>query len=205
MVFVFTKSLIEKMRLISSLVVVGIVLLLVGANIATTQLQSSMEDKEIRWKKYNARSYGWSMKYPADWEVERNRKEREVVFSDHDGFLSVWASKPFKGKVLLSETADDHEELLRKDKNISEIRRWESSVGDYEAVGFSYKLTFTKESKKIKIPDVDVKELFIFKVKEWIIAKDNRAFWIKCAAYPGSYKEYDSLYFTRMRVTFEII
>ena len=179
------------MRLISSLVVIGIVLLLVGANIVTTQLQSSTEDKEIRWKEYNARSYGWSMKYPADWEVERNRKERTVDFSGTYGFFSVLSVEPAgRGRVyLLNRMADNFEEHLKNDEEISGVVRWDSSMGDYEAVGFSFTTHRNGDT---------------FQHKAWVIVKEDMAFWIECVAFPEYFDEYDTTYFTRMRVTFEI-
>jgi hypothetical protein len=180
------------MRLISILVVVGIVLLLVGANIATTQLQSSMEDKEIRWKEYNARSYGWSMKYPADWEVERNRKERSVDFSGPHGFLYVLSVEPAgRGRIyLLDRIADNFEENLKNDGEISGVVRWDSSMGDYEAVGFS----FTSQQNGNTLQH-----------KAWVIVKEDKAFWIECVAFPKYFDEYDTTYFIRMRTTFELI
>jgi hypothetical protein len=176
------------MRLVTSLGVIGIVLLLVGANIATAQLQPAIEVREIKWKEYNCRRYGWSMKYPSDWDVDK--KGREIIFSSGYSFVSVYSFEPTKGKVLVDLTADAIEEELKENKNVSGLTRWKSTVGDYEAVGFSYTLRISEETS--------------LKVKEWILAKDNKPFAITCAALPKYYEEQDSLYFIPMRVSFKI-
>lgn len=76
-------------------------------NIPLDQLENSLKDQHYDWQKYQNETYGFSINYPKDWQIDKNQTTD----------LDIWLEK-----IVEKEVASLHIEIASKTQNIKSTK-----------------------------------------------------------------------------------